>query len=144
MCALNQALSFALVLPMGAPILCLARSFSRGQRSQIARRRGIQGRKIWQLVPDGELLCFAVRRNSSTALGLAGERVGRKDWRCLGLELPGQGGGMEGFGYAVLSENHSLPSWLWWLEWLIPQRKPGLSLIQRNGSNLATSFSEYA
>lgn len=82
-CSLNRALSFALVLPVCAPILCLASSFSRGQRSQIARRREIQGRKSWQLVPDGEQFCCQEKQQW--------ERVGRKDWRCLGLELPGQG-----------------------------------------------------
>lgn len=103
--SLNQALSFAPGAScLRSPILCLGRSFSRGQRSQIAKRRDIQGRKSWQLVPGCEQLCFAVRGNSSTALGVAvaeGANGGkaaakrrRKGWRCLGLELhsvPGQG-----------------------------------------------------
>lgn len=74
-------------------------------------------------MPGCEQLCFAVRRNSSTALGVAegvsanrgkAAAESRKGWRCLGLELhsvPGQGLIQKGFGYAVVSENHSLPSW---------------------------------
>lgn len=68
---------------------------------------------------------------------------GKEGLEMFGTGIAWTGVVWKGFRYAVLSENHSLPRWLCWLGRLIPQRKPGLSLIQRNGSNLATSFSEY-
>lgn len=86
------------------------------ERTEIThcQMREIHGRKSWQLVPDCEQLCFAVRRNSSTALGDGWQwekvsrvlRVGRQQprrgrggdvWELELHSVSGHGGGMERF-----------------------------------------------
>lgn len=108
------------------PTLCPARSFSRGQKSQIAKGRDLQGRRSWQAVPGCEQLCQEEQQPSS---GVHWEKdlvVGRQGWRCLGLGLhtvPGQGD-MARAWIAVKSESHSLPGWVCW-EWLSPRGSQG-------------------
>lgn len=155
--SLNQALSFAPGASCLCPlILCPARSFSKGQRSQIANwgtfRAGKAGSSC--LIVSSSVLLSA--ETAAELWGWQWEEVSQCwrqqqrgaragdvwDWNC---RVPGQGMIGKGFGW---EEWESQPARLVVVAGMAhsPEKFLNLcktSLIQRNGSDLAASFSEH-